>query len=91
MKLAGKVGSVGDFCERVRSVLANATFEQRSKLEEAFIDRVIVRNEEVKIRYAIPTDSSSEQVRFYHLRSDHLDGFLRGEVLAHKFPGTAAL
>ena len=58
---------------------------------EVFIDRVIVRDEEVKIRYVIPTDSSSEQVRFYHLRSDYLDGFLRGVVLAHKFSGTAAL
>jgi len=91
MKLAGIVGSVGDFCERVHSGPANATFEQRRKLVEVFIDWVIVRDEEVKIRYVILTDSSSEQVRFCHLRSDYLDDFLRGEVLADKFPGTAAL
>ena len=72
MKFAGIVGSVEDFCERVRSGLANATFEQRRKLVELLIDRVIVTDEEVEIRYVIPTDSSSEQVRFCHLRSDYL-------------------
>ena len=72
MKLAGIVGSVEDFCERVRSGLADATFEQRRKLVELLIDRVIVTDEEVEIRYVIPTDSSSEQVRFCHLRSDYL-------------------
>jgi site-specific DNA recombinase len=73
MELAGIVGSVEDFCERVRSGLAGATFEQRRKLVELLIDRVIVSDEEVEIRYVIPTDPSSEQVRFCHLRSDYLD------------------
>ena len=72
MRLAGIVGSVEDFCERVRSGLAEATFEQRRKLVELLIDRVIVTDEEVEIRYVIPTDPSSEQVRFCHLRSDYL-------------------
>jgi site-specific DNA recombinase len=57
-------GSIEDLCERVRSGLANATFEQRRKLVELLIDRVIVTGEEVEIRYVIPTDPSSEQVRF---------------------------
>jgi site-specific DNA recombinase len=73
MELAGIAGSVEDFCERVRSGLADATFEQRRKLVELLIDRVIVTDEEVEIRYVIPTDPSSEQVRFCHLRSDYLD------------------
>jgi site-specific DNA recombinase len=71
-ELAGVVGSVEDFCERVRSGLADATFEQRRRLVELLIDRVIVTDEEVEIRYVIPTDPSSEQVRFCHLRSDYL-------------------
>jgi hypothetical protein len=79
MKLAGMVGSVEDFCERVRSGLANATFEQRRKLVELSIDRVIVTEEEVEIRYVIPTVSSSEQVRFCHLRSDYLDGLITND------------
>jgi hypothetical protein len=39
---------------------------------ELLIDRVIVTDEEVEIRYVIPTDPSSERVRFCHLRSDYL-------------------
>jgi site-specific DNA recombinase len=72
MELAGVADSIEDFCERVRSGLAEATFEQRRKLVELLIDRVIVTGEEVEIRYVIPTDPSSEQVRFCHLRSDYL-------------------
>jgi site-specific DNA recombinase len=72
MQLADIVGSVEDFCQRVRGGLANATFEQRRKLVELLIDRVIVTDEEVEIRYVIPTDPSSEQIRFCHLRSDYL-------------------
>ena len=72
MELAGVVGCVKDFCERVRSGLTGATFEQRRKLVELLVDRVIVTDEEVEIRYVIPTDPGSEQARFCHLRSDYL-------------------
>ncbi len=72
-ELAEVVGSVEDFCERVRSGLAGATFEQRRRLVELLIDRVIVTDEEVEIRYVIPTAPESEHVRFCHLRSDYLD------------------
>ena len=71
MELAGVAASIEDFCKRVRSGLADATFEQRRKLVELLIDRVIVLKEEVEIRYVIPTDPSSEQVRFCHLRTDY--------------------
>ena len=72
MELVGVAGSIEDFCERVRGGLAEATFEQKRKLMELLIDRVIVTGEEVEIRYVIPTDPSSEHVRFCHLRSDYL-------------------
>jgi site-specific DNA recombinase len=72
MELAGVVGSIEDFCERVRGGLVDATFEQRRKLVELLIDRVIVSGEEAEIRYVIPTTPKSEQVRFCHLRSDYL-------------------
>jgi site-specific DNA recombinase len=72
MDLAGVVGSIEDFCERVRGGLTEATFEQRRKLVELLIDRVIVTEEEVEIRYVIPTSPESEHVRFCHLRSDYL-------------------
>jgi hypothetical protein len=73
IELAGVAGSVEEFCERVRSGLADATFEQRRELVELLVDRVIVTDEEVEIRYVVPTDPSSEKVRFCHLRSDYLD------------------
>ena len=72
MELAGVADSIGDFCRRVRRGLADFTFEQRRRLVELLIDRVIVTDEEVEIRYVIPTDPSSEHVRFCHLRSDYL-------------------
>ena len=46
---------------------------------ELLIDRVIVTDEQVEIRYVIPTDPSSEQVRFCHLRSDYLDGLITND------------
>ncbi|MDP8953080.1 MAG: hypothetical protein M3N18_12760, partial [Actinomycetota bacterium] len=73
MELAGVAGSIEDFCERVSRGVADATFEQKRKLVELLIDRVIVTDERVEIRYVIPTDPSSEQVRFCHLRSDYLN------------------
>jgi site-specific DNA recombinase len=72
MELAGVAASIEEFCERVRGGLAEATFERKRKLVELLIDRVIVTGEEVQIRYVIPTDPSSEHVRFCHLRSDYL-------------------
>src|SRR5829696_6540213 len=71
-ELANVVGSVEDFCERVRSGLADATFEQKRRLVELLIDRVIVTDEEIEIRYVIPTSPESDHVRFCHLRSDYL-------------------
>ncbi len=56
----------------MRGSLENATFEQKRQLVELLIDRVIVTDGEVEIRYVIPTSPSSEKVRFCHLRSDYL-------------------
>jgi site-specific DNA recombinase len=70
-ELAGLVGSVEDFCRRVQAGLENATFEQKRQLVELLIDRVIVDDGDVEIRYVIPTTPESEQVRFCHLRTDY--------------------
>jgi site-specific DNA recombinase len=71
VELAGVVSSVEDFTARIRRGLANATFEQKRHLVELLIDRVVVKNEEVEIRYVVPTNSASEQVYFSHLRADY--------------------
>jgi site-specific DNA recombinase len=59
--------------QRVQLGLAEATFEQKRQLVELLIDRVVVTDEEVEIRYMIPTTKSSEHTRFCHLHSDYFD------------------
>src|SRR3712207_256451 len=78
-ELAGLSSSIEDFCRRLRQGLAQATFEQRRSLVELLIDRVIVTDGEVEIRYVMPTDRASEQVRFCHLRLDYRAGPPRRE------------
>ena len=56
------------FCQRVRTGLAHATFEQQRTLVELLIDRVLVANGDVEIRYAIPSHPRGEMTRFCQLR-----------------------
>jgi site-specific DNA recombinase len=70
-EIAGLGLAIEEFCRRVQDGLDNATFEQKRRLIELLIDRVIVKDEEVEIRYVIPTSPSSEHVRFCHLRTDY--------------------
>ena len=66
--LAQAITHVETFCRRVRDSLATATFEQRRQLLELLIDRVVVTDEHVEIRYVVPTSPGGEQTRFYQLR-----------------------
>jgi site-specific DNA recombinase len=70
-QLAELTASLESFRERVQRGLAQASFEQRRELVLLLIDRVVVTNADVEIRYALPTSPSSEQVRFCHLRKDY--------------------
>jgi len=63
--------SITDFCQRIKSGLQLATFEQKRQLVELLIDRVVVTNEDVEIRYVVPTTKNSENILFCHLRSDY--------------------
>src|SRR4051794_7317405 len=72
-ELAGWAASAADFCRRVRAGLAGADFARKRQLVELLIDRVLVADGEVEIRYAIPLDPASERVPFCHLRKDYLD------------------
>jgi site-specific DNA recombinase len=65
------VQSITAFCQRVQAGLAHATFAQKRTLVELLIDRVLVANGEVEIRYALPTHPRSETTRFCHLRQDY--------------------
>lgn len=68
---AGLVASVEDFCQRVCAGLQNATLAQKRQLVELLVDRVVVKGDDVEIRYVIPTSERSEHIRFCHLRTDY--------------------
>src|SRR5918997_1336316 len=72
-ELAGWAASAADFCQRVRAGLAGADFAQKRQLVELLIDRVVVADGEVEIRYVIPLRPECERVRFCHLRKDYFD------------------
>lgn len=72
-ELAGWNASIETFCQRLQLGLEQATFEQKRKLIELLIDRVVVNDGEVEIRYVIPTSPESERIRFCHLRKDYFD------------------
>ena len=72
-----ELGAVADgieaFCQTVRAGLATATFEQRRLLAELLIDRVIITDGQVEIRYVLPTSPDGPHRPFCQLRKDHLD------------------
>jgi site-specific DNA recombinase len=71
------------FCQTVRTGLAAATFAQRRLLVELLIDRVVVTDGEVEIRYVLPTSPDGPHPPFCQLRKDHLD-WPPGGVAAHQ-------
>ena len=79
-ELAGLKESVEAFSQKIRTGLENATFEQKRKLVELLIDRVVVKDEEAEIRYVIPLTLESEHVRFCHLRKDYYHSSVRFQV-----------
>jgi site-specific DNA recombinase len=71
--VAAMASSVESFCQRVQAGLAQATFRQKRQLVELLIDRVVVTEEQVEIRYVIPTSPRAEHTRFSQLRTDYRD------------------
>lgn len=70
-ELAGVAQSLADFCRRIEGGLTTATFEQRRQLLLLLVDRVVVTDSDVEIRYVLPTTPESEPIRFCHLRKDY--------------------
>src|SRR5262245_39102477 len=60
------------FCRRTQPTLDDLTFVQRRQLVELLIDRVIVNDSQVEIRYVVPTGPKGESTPFCHLRLDYL-------------------
>jgi site-specific DNA recombinase len=67
-QLADLATSLEAFRKRVQQGLTQASFEQRRQLVLLLIDRVVVTDANVEIRYVLPTSPESENVRFCHLR-----------------------
>jgi site-specific DNA recombinase len=65
--------SIENFCRRIHAGLVNATFDQKRAMVELLVDRVLVADGEVEIRYVVPTHPNSEKVRFCHLRKDYFN------------------
>jgi site-specific DNA recombinase len=82
--LAGLTQSVEALCQRLQRGLDHATFEQKRELIELLIDRVVVTNGDVEIRYVIPMTPAGEHVRSCHLRTDYFDPGAQPERIAHR-------
>ena len=69
--VAALAQGIETFCQRLCPTLAQLTFAQRRQLVELLIDRVIVNNDQVEIRYVVPTGPKGETTPFCHLRLDY--------------------
>jgi hypothetical protein len=62
---------------------------------ELLIDRVLVTNDEVEVRYVVPTHARTETTRFCHLRKDYFDAPVQISIAAmvnfrpERFPNRA--
>jgi site-specific DNA recombinase len=81
LELGAVAWGIEGFCATIRTGLATADFTQRRMLVELLIDRVVVTDGEVEIRYVLPTSPTGPHKRFCHLRIDHLCPLLRPERL----------
>jgi site-specific DNA recombinase len=63
--------SMTQVLQQLRVGLGQASFHQRRQLVELLIDRVVVTDGHVEIRYVIPTTDHSTKTRFCHLRTDY--------------------
>lgn len=70
---AGLAAHAEEFCRRVRDGLAGADFDQKRALLELLVDRVVVANGAVEVRYVVPTGPDGEREPFCRLRSDYRD------------------
>lgn len=84
VNVAALAQGIEAFCRRMQPTLDNATFAQRRQLVELLIDRVIVNDAQVEIRYVMPTGPKGETTPFCHLRLDYFDAetlLIRGDCL----------
>src|SRR5215469_13705916 len=73
LELTAVANGIERFCQTIRAGLATAPFTQRRQLAELLIDRVIITDDQVEIRYVLPTTPDGPHRPFCQLRKDHLD------------------
>jgi hypothetical protein len=73
LELGAVAHGIQAFCQTVRAGLATASFTQRRLLVELLIDRVVVTDDKVEIRYVLPTSPDGPHPPFCQLRKDHLN------------------
>jgi site-specific DNA recombinase len=73
-EMAGLAAHAEAFCRRVREGLTGADFDRKRALLELLIDRVIVTDGVVEIRYVVPTGPDGEREPFWRLRTDYRGG-----------------
>jgi hypothetical protein len=61
---------------------------QKRQLSELLIDRVIVTNEQIEIRYVMPTSPRGEQTRFSHLHTDYFGQVAITQLVRYVLPDT---
>jgi site-specific DNA recombinase len=71
VNVAALAEGIESFCQRMQPTLNALTFAQRRQLVELLIDRVIVNDVQVEIRYVVPTGPKGETTPFCHLRLDY--------------------
>jgi site-specific DNA recombinase len=72
LDLMGLADGLSSFCQRIAPSLEVLDFTQRRQLVELLIDRVVVADGAVEIRYVVPTGPKGEAIPFCHLRLDYL-------------------
>jgi site-specific DNA recombinase len=70
---AGLAAHAEAFCRLVRDGLAGAGFDQKQALLELLVDRLVVADGAIEIRYVVPTGPDGEREPFCRLRSDYRD------------------
>src|SRR3954471_17503379 len=75
------------FCRRVRQGLEQADFARKRELLELLIDRIVVTDETVEIRYVIPVGPGGERDPFCLLRTDYQPDHARDDDRRHRARG----
>jgi len=73
IELSQITDSIETFCAKIKPTLEQTNFDQKRQLIEWLIYRVIVSDNDVEIRYVVPTQPEGSRIPFCQLYSDYRD------------------